>query len=475
MFAAKRNNLLLLNNLYLPTHLYGECIIQNKPQHYLYGMIQIKISQHWFNIRNSLWFIPSVMAISAVILAFLLLEIDANITYKNIPFEWFIYGGNREGARSVLTTIATSMVTIAGVTFSITLVALTMASAQFGPRLLRNFIADKGNQMVIGTFISTFIYSLIILLTIKGTGDDEFIPKVSVIFGFLLSIFSLGIIIYFLHHVSTSIQADYVIKSSFGEFKTLADDYFLDEEPGEADTNVAEVAEDLQRMYQYKKGIDFQENGYIQIIDYDGLLKWARKHSLVVVLNIHAGDFATIHQNFAYLYCTGELPTDIENQFMNFLVIGYQRTPNQDIQFSLKQIVEVGVRALSPGVNDPHTAITCIHWLGAALSIIAVKYWRSCIQKDDDGNIRLIKKQNSYQHLADSCFDHLRLYAKSNIFVTIEILMIIKQVVYIAKNADFKKVLRSKATVIYSEIKRFDYEETDIKAAEEIYRQVMFV
>ncbi len=356
-------------------------------------MIKIRLSQQWFNIRNSLWFIPSVMAISAVILAFLLLEIDANIIYKNIPFDWFIYGGNREGARSVLSTIATSMVTIAGVTFSITLVALTMASAQFGPRLLRNFISDKGNQMVIGTFISTFIYSLIILLTIKGTGDDAFLPKVSVIFGFLLSIFSLGILIYFIHHVSTSIQADYVVKSSFHEFEALADEYFLTEKPPNDEAPLQDVLDELQTTNRFKQEVVFVETGYIQIVDYKGLCKWSEKNMLVTVMHVHAGDFATIHQTFAHLYYINDLPRDFEKEVMKYIVIDYQRTPNQDIQFSIKQIVEVGVRALSPGINDPHTAITCIHWIGAALAIIAKKHLKPAIIRDVKGNIRLTKKQ----------------------------------------------------------------------------------
>ncbi len=244
--------------------------------------MEIQLKQHWFNIKNSLWFLPTLMALSAVIIAFGLLELDSTITYEDLPISWFVYGGQFDGARLVLSTIASSMVTIAGVTFSITLVALTMASAQFGPRLLRNFISDKGNQFVIGTFISTFIYSLIVLLAIRGSENDEFLPKISVVIAFLFAVFSLGGIIYFIHHVTTSIHADYVIKESYNDFKEVIKEYLLDQDEPCADISYTAQMKKVQVEYMLSTNCCFHISGYIQSVDYEGACAWAEKHGVVV-------------------------------------------------------------------------------------------------------------------------------------------------------------------------------------------------
>jgi uncharacterized membrane protein len=414
--------------------------------------MEIRIKQYWYNIKNSLWFLPSIMALASAVLAFTLLEVDGHIVYDDFPLKWFIYGGQRDGARSVLSTIAASMVTIAAVTFSITLVALTMASAQFGPRLLRNFIADTGNQFVIGTFISTFIYSLIILLSIRGSENDEFIPKVSIVFGFLLAIFSLGVIIYFIHHVTTSIQADYVIKASYNDFLKISSEYLLDAGDQHDHFDNAGESEEVKQKFHSACNVSFTSSGYIQSVDYAGSCKWAEKNDLVIEWLVYPGLFASIHQVFAVIHHKSGLAEDAEKQLKNFFVVDYQRTPNQDLLFSLKQISEVGVRALSPGTNDPYTAITCIQWLGAALSELSRKKIDSPVERDDHGTVRVIKTQITYQSVVDACFDHLIVYATSNIYVTAEILASIRKAVISSTNDPLMQVLKTKSTLIYASL-----------------------
>lgn len=412
-----------------------------------------KLKQYWYNIKSSLWFLPALMALVAFGLAFSFIELDSRINYEKFPVAWFIYGGQREGARSVLSTIASSMVTISGVTFSITLVALTMASSQFGPRLLRNFIADKGNQFVIGTFIATFIYSLIVLLTIRGTGEEEFIPKISVIFAFLLAIFSLGVIIYFIHHVTTSIQADYVIKSSYYEFISIARDSFLEKEEGRP-LSYSDELEKIKNEYGNSTQVCFHGSGYIQSIDYENSCTWAEKNNVVIEWLVYPGLFATIHDVFAVVYHNTAFPEDSAGKLQNSIVITYQRSPNQDLLFSLKQITEVGVRALSPGINDPHTAVTCIQWLGAALSELSKKSFDTPVLTDKNKMVRVLRKQITFQMIVDTCFDHLRLYAKPNMYVTAEMLIAIEKPLSQTKNKEFQQILKEKATTIYLEYRQ---------------------
>ncbi|MEO7800564.1 MAG: DUF2254 domain-containing protein [Ginsengibacter sp.] len=411
----------------------------------------VRLKQYWFNIQSSLWFLPTIMALASVVLAFAFLELDSSITYKDFPIAWFIYGGQPDGARSVLSTIASSMVTIAGVTFSITLVALTMASSQFGPRLLRNFISDKGNQFVIGTFISTFIYSLIVLLTIRGSDDDEFIPKISVVFAFLLAILSLGVLIFFIHHVSTSIQADYIINSSYKDFRKVTDNYLLNEGDSVENIDISASLKQVKAEYLLSTEVHCDKSGFIQSVDYEGACKWAEKNNAAIEWLIYPGSFVTIHHVFAIVYHQSLQPLQTEKQIQDFIVTRYQRTPNQDLLFSLKQIVEVGVRALSPGINDPHTAITCIQWIGAALSELSTKKFGNPFLRDSSANIKVIKKQITYQDIADTSFDQLCLYGKSNIYVIETLLDAIKKPLEIPINKEFESVLKAKATDIYRE------------------------
>jgi len=420
-----------------------------------------KVKELWSDIRNSLWFIPSVMGCMATVLAFILIEVDINISYKDLPYDWFLYAGNRAGARSVLSTIASSMATIAGVTFSMTLVALTMASSQFGPRLLRNFITDKGNQLVLGTFTSTFIYSLIILLTIKESGNDTFIPKISIAVGFLLSIYSLGVLIYFIHHIASSIEAEQVIKSSFKDLEKAIGRFMTVDKIEEG--RPEDIIREIENRGFNKTSIESNGSGYLQVVSYQEMCRWANKEGVIVHLIKQPGDFISIYEPIADLYFSSQWPADAARKITGMLIVGSNRTPEQEIKFSIKQIVEVAVRALSPGINDPHTAISCINWLGAALSIIGKKHFPSILERNEKGEIKVIRKSYSYASIVDTCFDHLRLYARSNILVTLEILCVIRHALVQAAHPDLQNALRNKAALIMEQVRteKLIKEETD--------------
>jgi uncharacterized membrane protein len=411
------------------------------------------------------------MGIAATILALVLIEVDTNTTYSDLPIDWFLYSGNKAGARSVLSTIASSMATIAGVTFSMTLVALTMASSQFGPRLLRNFIADKGNQLVLGTFISTFIYSLIVLLTIRESDNENFIPKVSIIVGFLLAVCSLGVLIYFIHHIASSIEAEQVIKSSFTELCRAIDRFMSDKpasEPGEQ-ALMNEIS-----SYNYKKvPVRSVTSGYLQYINYDDLCSWASKHDCIIVMQSQPGDFVTIYDSIATIHAPKQLKANAEEDITDALILNSKRTPDQEIGFSIQQIVEVAVRALSPGINDPHTAIACIKWLGAALAMIANKSFPSRLVTDDKDKLRVVKKPNSYQKIVNTCFDQMRIYAKSNIFVSSEMLIAIEKGIRHATNEDLKVALKEKATIIFTDVKETHSQAHEYPEVRSLYESIL--
>ncbi|TVP50835.1 MAG: DUF2254 domain-containing protein, partial [Gemmatimonadales bacterium] len=164
-------------------------------------------------IRSSYWFLPAVMSLLAVGLSTLMLSLDRRYADRIPSDAWWLYGGEAEGARVVLSAVVTSMISVTSVVFSITIVALTLAAGQFGSRVLRNFMRDRGNQITLGTFIATFVYAMLVLRTVRGVEDAEFVPPLAMSMGILLVFVSVSVLIYFIHHVASSIQADSVVHS----------------------------------------------------------------------------------------------------------------------------------------------------------------------------------------------------------------------------------------------------------------------
>jgi uncharacterized membrane protein len=234
----------------------------------------MRLRAWWEYLRGTYWAVPSAMAMAAVVLSFGMIQLDEAVTAALLDRLSWVYTGGPEGARAVLSTIAGSMITVAGVTFSITIVALTLASQQFGPRLLRNFLRDLGNQIVLGTFVSTFLYCLLVLRTIRGTDDSEFVPHLAVTLGVVLAMLSLGVLIFFIHHVATSIQASRIIAKVASDLEVAANQLFPDR-LGHADTDVAEEADPAAIVSAGtgdSRTVHATMAGYVQAIDGERLM-----------------------------------------------------------------------------------------------------------------------------------------------------------------------------------------------------------
>jgi uncharacterized membrane protein len=216
-------------------------------------MKNVKLSKVWDSLHSSYWFIPTLMAAISIILAWAMLTVDRT---GGTPNWWWIYTGGTDGARSLLSSVAGSMVSVVATAFSITIVALQLASSNFGPRLLRNFMQDTGNQIVLGTFIATFIYCLLVLRTIHGEGDGYsfFVPQLSVTVGTVLAIASMGVLIYFIHHASTIIQASHVITQVSGDLDKTIDRLFPEKIGHSAAKNPWQVGE-IQQILKKKQAL----------------------------------------------------------------------------------------------------------------------------------------------------------------------------------------------------------------------------
>lgn len=385
--------------------------------------MRARLAHHWDILLSGLWFVPSLVALLSVALAFLTLRLDRSLPSQSIATVSWIWTGGPEGAYSLLSALAASMITVAGTVFSISIVVLTLASSQFGPRLLRNFLRDTGNQLVLGTFIGTFAYCLLVLRTVRAVDESPFVPNISVTVAVGLALLSIGVLIYYIHHVSVSIQAPQIV-AAVGRSLNANVRQLFPRRLGEGDQDHARRAEpqippDLDRTAY---PVAAAHTGYIASIDADGMLQLTTAHDLVLRLLHHPGDFivpgTTLVRAWPREHVTEKLADAIEQLF----VLSTQRTPLQDVEFLFNELVEVAVRALSPAINDPFTAMACTDWLGAALCHLAESELPSPYRYDEAGSLRVIATPVTFAQAVAIAFDQIREYGRSSTAVTIRLL-----------------------------------------------------
>lgn len=374
-----------------------------------------------------------------------------------------MFGGDADGASDVLGIIAGSMIAMAGVVFSMTLVALSLASSQFGPRLLRNFMRDRVNQAVLGTFISTFLYSLLVLRSIRHADAAEFVPHLSVSVSVLFALLSLGVFIYFIHHVAVSIQGNEIVARVASELMECIDSLALDEqsEPvsrghGDGASHPGQIPEDGE-----PGKVLCQTDGYLQIIDGDTLLALAVRTDSVMEVICGPGHYAIRGAPIVLVWPAHAVDSALEKEVRDAFAFGNQRTSAQDIEFPLDQLVEVAVRALSPGINDPFTAINCVDRLGSALARLARIDPASPVCCDESGRKRVHIPTFRFPAMLDAACNPIRQCAQSSPPVSIRLLEVLQVVASGASREEDRQAIGRQARMIARSVSKDLLEESD--------------
>lgn len=369
----------------------------------------------WDQMRSSFWFLPSVMAGLAIGLSFAFVQVDVWLGVETVRSTSWLYAFGPEGARAILSAISGSMVTVAGITFSITMLTLQLASTQFGPRLLRNFMSDRGNQVVLGTFIATFVYCLLVLRTVRGTEGSSFVPHLAVAFGVLLAVASLAVLIYFIHHVATSIRIEVILQDLADETRAVIDRLYPARLGSEASSGIEQasrlVPDDLEAR---SRRICIDAGGYVQRVDSDALVKVAVKHDLVLNIMERPGRFITERDPILLAYPQERVTDEVADELRGALIVGPDRTPTQDLEFSIRRIVEVAQRAMSPGINDPTTALYCVDRLGEVLEVLAGRKKPAAQRVDDNGALRIVAESATLAKVACPAFAAAARYGVSD-------------------------------------------------------------
>ena len=373
-------------------------------------------------LRSSLWFVPALIVAGCVALAVALVEMDWLDRDELVTRFPRLFGAGADGSRALLSAIAGSMITVVGVTFSITVVTLALASSQYTSRVLQNFMRDRGNQAVLGVFAGVFAYCLVVLRTIRGGEDGMFVPALAVLGAVLLSFVAIGFLIFFIHHIATSIQATSIIAAAAAETLHAIDHLF----PAELGRGAAEPGLEGGEPdgVQGWTAIPARRTGYVQGVNGDALFEFARAGGGVLRMERGVGDFVIEESPLASLSGAGVEPSTIAKLNAAFTV-GRDRTVHQDAGYGIRQIVDIALRALSPGINDTTTAINGIDFLGAILARLAARRVETP-HRADRGQLRLIARGPTFAGLLAESFDEIRQNAAGHAAVLIRILEVLR-------------------------------------------------
>ena len=376
--------------------------------------------QFLYAVRASYWFLPSVMLVAAMALGAVTVWLDTGPAANLFEGVSWYQRSKPDGARAVLSTIAGSMITVAGVVFSITIVAISYAASQYGPRILTNFMSDRGNQVTLGTFIATFAYSIVVLRTIYS-GETAFVPQLAVFVALLLAFCSIVVLIYFVHHTPASMHVNSVVARIGRQLIHLIKKQF----PsciGQSSDNRPEGEAALERTFEQRFAhrdrvvrIEATADGYLQAVDSEELMEAATKHDLVVCLERSPGQFVYHGGAIASAWAADRITDRARSDVRECFSVGTKRTPFQDELFLVDELVEIAARALSPSVNDPYTAMTCVDWLSAATAELSRRQPPSRFRVDDQGRLRLVAPDMSFEQQIRRGFGRMRPYLATDI------------------------------------------------------------
>lgn len=408
-----------------------------------------QLVEYLHRVRSSFWFVPGIMSVAAIALAMATIASDETAT-SWLERAGLTFTGGAEAASAVLQTIASSMITIAGVIFSMTLVALTLTTSQYGPRLLRTFMRDTTTQVVLGTFVATFLYCLVVLRSIRRAEEATFVPHLAVTFGVLLAVVSVGFLIYFIHHIALSIQADEVVVRVAHELHGAIDRLFP-ESAGAAAAELRAVPDEAELPEAFEREartVRAAGDGYIQSIDSESVIALAREEDVLIRVELGPGSYVMSDCPLARAWPASRVSDRLEDGIRGAFILGNQRTTEHDIDFAVQQLVEIAVRALSPSLSDPFTAVRCVDRLGSALSRVAQRNMPPSFRYDEEGRLRLVAPVVTFPSIADAAFDQIRRHSGTSAAVTLSLLDTIAVVAEFASLPEDRAALRRQADMI---------------------------
>jgi uncharacterized membrane protein len=399
----------------------------------------------WLTVLSeTFWIIPAIMVLAGVLSALALVAVDRSgaVPQWLIAGPW-LYNGGGTGARTLLGAVASSTIGVAGTVFSITIAALSLAAGQMGPRLLRNFTRDRGNQFTLGAFLGTFSYALMVLRSVRTQNEGEFVPYLSLSIGIALAFVCVATLVYFVGHMAGRINVDTVIE-------LVSEDVRLAIERITTDRVQVQVQPPPPHFWTAAVAVKDARRGYLQQLDEEGLAAWAEKHNTAIRLLVRPGEYVFPGAPIALMKPSVE---GADTAIRSATALGESRGSSADIEFAVRQLVEVAVRALSPGINDPHTAISVLDRLGASLCDIASTRLPTGVWGTEN-NPSLVVPSTTYDGLTDTMFHMIRQNAAQNTAVLIRLIEVLSSVLSCEREPTRIGTLRRHADLVLGDARR---------------------
>ena len=420
----------------------------------------VKVRVVWARLLDSLWFVPSMVGLAGALLAVGMVELSARVDPHVLSRFPRMFGASADSSRSLLSAIGASVITVAGVTFSLTMVAVTQASGQYTSRILRTFMRDRPTQVVLGMFVGIFSYCLLVLRTIRSVDESSFVPSLAVVLGIALALVGMGALIFFVHHIATTLQVSHLLERVGSETVAAVDRLFPDDVAQEATVEERDAARERLRDAVWRP-VAATRTGYLQAVDSDRLVKTAGSHAVVIRLEIGVGEFVIDGMPIAWAAPNGgdaraqenrdpPVPPsrgDYDRVIAGCFTVGTFRTIEEDAAFGVRQIVDIALKALSPGVNDTTTAVMCVDWLGAVLVRLANREVETPF-RTEGGVLRVIARGPTFESMLALSVDEIRQNAAGNVSIVVALFEMIGRVARATSDPDRRRLLAKHAELV---------------------------
>jgi uncharacterized membrane protein len=407
---------------------------------------RVKARYFWDRLKVSFWFAPAVLSLFAIFLAWVIYGLDRLLPDEILAASRMILSGDPDQSRSVLISLAATILTVAGVVFTLLTIPLSTVVAQYGSRLLRVFLGDRTTQAVLGMFVGTFVYCLAAALSILPPELEPNSPQLTTTFGLALVVACFGSLILLVQHISTMLQAPQIAAAAGKELIDAVAAEMPEEVVGQLSS--PETLETLTEVNAYP--VRIQETGYIQYIDPQVVLTLARESNLVIQLLFRPGDFIGQGTLVALVWPVAQVNQNLEEQILEGFQVGNQRTPTQDVRYAVNQLVEMAVRAMSPAINDPFTAMTCLDYIGQGLELF-LRQGEKRPHYYLEGRLCLILHPVRFEELLNTGFDMLRHCSADNAYVLLKMLAVIDGISREAKTSAMRQELFRHVSLILAE------------------------
>jgi uncharacterized membrane protein len=405
----------------------------------------------WDRMSVNFLFIPGVMALGAILLAWSMYWLDGQIPNEVLNTSRFVISGSPSELRGYLFAMATTVLTTAGVVFTLLTLPLSTVASQYGSRLIRVFLGDRTTQFVLGMFVATFAYCIFSALGIAPAEVEPDGPQITTTMGLYLLIVAFASLILLIQHISTMLQAPNIAASAGVELLEVVRETNQPEtRGGEYHRQTAKSPPD-SLITAEAHPVRAKKPGYIQYVDPEHILPLAEKKDIVIRIVPKPGAFVRNGMVIAQVWPADRVDNNLDNEIRNTFHLGNQRTPTQDVEYAVNQLTEIAVRAMSPAINDPFTAITCLDYIGDGLALFSRKGAINPNISDGHGNLRLIFEPVTFSELLSAAFDMLRHASADNASILLHMLHTINVIGDDTKSPEARQMLLRHVTLIQVE------------------------